>query len=210
VRISELSDRTGVSIPTLKYYLREGLLHAGETQSATRAVYDDTHVERVRLVRTLVDVGRLSIDRVREVVDALEHPPASRHQLLGAVHEALRPHQASEPPTTETADRVRALGLADCAESRASSQLAQALSAAAAGGWVVDDATLRVWQRAMRTVAETDVAEELGRMAPGDALRYAIVGTVLTDPVLLALRRVAQEAVSAERFGSTDADGAPA
>ena len=38
-------------------------------------------------------------------------------------------------------------------------------------------------------------------MSPGEALRYAIVGNVLTDPVLLALRRVAQEAVSAEHFG---------
>lgn len=208
MRISELSDRTGVSIPTLKYYLREGLLHAGEAQSATRALYDDTHVERVQLVRTLVDVGRLSIERVREVVDVLEHPPASRHQLLGTAHEALRPHPAPEPPTTEAADRVRALGMRHCDQSRASTQLAQALSAAAAGGWVVDDATLRVWHRAMRAVAETDVVEELGSVAPGDALRHAIVGTVLTDPVLLALRRVAQEEVSAERFPA-DAHGAP-
>ncbi|MBC9821537.1 MerR family transcriptional regulator [Terrabacter sp. MAHUQ-38] len=204
MRISELSDRTGVTIPTLKYYLREGLLHAGEAQSATRAVYDDSHVERVRLVRTLIDVGRLSIERVREVVDALEHPPPSRHQLLGVVHEALRPHPAPEPPTTEAVDRVRALGAPGCDESLASTQLAQALSAAAAGGWVVEDATLRVWQRAMHAVAETDVAEELGSIAPADALRHAIVGTVLTDPVLLALRRVAQEALSAERFGSAD------
>lgn len=206
MRISELSGRTGVSIPTLKYYLREGLLHPGEAQSATRASYDDTHVERVRLVRTLIEVGRLSIERVREVVDALEHPPASRHQLLGVAHEALRPHPAPEPPTTEAADRVRALGVPDCDDSRASTQLAQALAAAAAGGWAVDESTLRVWHRAMHAVAETDVAEELGGMAPGDALRHAIVGTVLTDPVLLALRRVAQEAVSAERFGAAGAD----
>ena len=34
MRISELAERTGVSIPTLKYYLREGLLHAGEAQGA--------------------------------------------------------------------------------------------------------------------------------------------------------------------------------
>jgi DNA-binding transcriptional MerR regulator len=200
VRISELSDRTGVSIPTLKYYLREGLLHAGEAQNATRAVYDDTHVDRVRLVRTLVDVGRLSIDRVREVVSTLEHPPASRHELLGAAHEALRPHPVAEAPTTESVERVRALGAPDCDESPASTQLAQALSAAAAGGWVVEDATLGAWWRALRSVAETDVVEELGSIAPGEALRYAILGNVLTDPVLLALRRVAQEAVSAERF----------
>jgi hypothetical protein len=39
-------------------------------------------------------------------------------------------------------------------------------------------------------------------MPPSEALQHAIVGTVLTDPILIALRRVAQEAVSAERLGS--------
>ena len=37
-------------------------------------------------------------------------------------------------------------------------------------------------------------------MSPGDALRHAIIGNVLTDPVVIALRRVAQEALSAQRF----------
>ncbi|NUR17374.1 MAG: hypothetical protein HOQ13_13840 [Dermatophilaceae bacterium] len=54
----------------------------------------------------------------------------------------------------------------------------------------------------MHEVARTDVVAELGEVSASEALRYAIVGNVLTDPVLLALRRVAQEAVSAERFGT--------
>lgn len=204
MRISELSGRTGVSIPTLKYYLRERLLHPGEAQSATRAAYDGTHVERVQLVRTLIDVGHLSIDRVREVVHALEHPPVSRHELLGAAHEALRPPPGHDALTREAADRVRHLGAPECDTSSASTQLAQALSAAAEAGWTVQDATLRAWQRAMRSVAETDVVDELSSATPGEALRYAILGNVLTDPVLIALRRVAQEAVSEERFAGSD------
>src|SRR3954471_14727150 len=96
--ISQLSEATGVSIPTLKYYLREGLLHPGHSQGATRATYDDSHVDRVRLVRTLIEVGRLSIERVREVVQALETPPASRHELLGTAHGALRPALPVSPP----------------------------------------------------------------------------------------------------------------
>lgn len=207
MRISQLSDRTGVSIPTLKYYLREGLLHAGEAHGATRADYDESHVDRVRLVRTLVDVGRLSIDRVREVVQVLDAPPASRHELLGAAHEALRPATPTAEPTPEAVARVRSLGPDGCEHSPAGVQLAQALTAAETAGWHVDDSTLATWERAMRTVAETDVAPELGTATPDDALRYAIVGTVLTDPVLLALRRVAQEGVSAERLAEDDPAG---
>jgi DNA-binding transcriptional MerR regulator len=209
MRISELARRTDVSIPTLKYYLREGLLHAGEAQGATRASYDESHVDRVRLVRTLVDVGRLSIDRVREVVHALDEPPASRHELLGAAHEALRPLLAAPDATPESLDRVRALGPPGCEHSPAGLQLAQALTAATAGGWSVDDAILARWHHAMLSVAETDVAPALATAAPEEALRYAIVGTVLTDPVLLALRRVAQEAVSARRLGERPTDDRP-
>ena len=201
MRISELSDRSGVTIPTLKYYLREGLLHPGELQGATRARYDDSHLERVRLVRTLVEVGRLSIERVREVVRTIDAPPAGRHELLGAAHEALRPHPAGAP-ASEALERLAALDLPECAHSPASLQLAEALTAAAAAGWTVEPQTLSRWLAAMRAVAETDVVAELGEVSPGEALRYAIVGNVLTDPVLLALRRVAQEAVSAERFGT--------
>jgi DNA-binding transcriptional MerR regulator len=199
VRISELADVTGVSIPTLKYYLREGLLHPGRARGATRADYDDTHVERVRLVRTLIDVGRLSIDRVREVVTALDRPPESRHLLLGTAHDVLRQAGGSPPSETMTA-RLAALGLPDCVDSPASTQLAQALSAAEEAGWHLTDATLTSWFAAMKRVADADVVPELAAMPPGDALRHAIVGNVLTDPVVIALRRVAQEALSAERF----------
>ncbi|KRC89444.1 hypothetical protein ASE25_07510 [Terrabacter sp. Root85] len=212
MRISELAEATGVSIPTLKYYLREGLLHAGVAQGVTRASYDESHVERVRLVRTLVDVGRLSIDRVREVVHALDEPPASRHELLGAAHEALRPHVtpgAAGDVTPESLERVRALGPPGCEHSPAGLQLAQALTAAAAGGWSVDDATLDTWHRAMLSVAETDVAPALATAPPEEAMRYAIVGTVLTDPVLLALRRVGQESVSARRLGGPGTTATP-
>lgn len=33
------------------------------------------------------------------------------------------------------------------------------------------------------------------------AVRYVVLGSVLVEPLLLALRRVAQQAASAERFG---------
>ncbi|WP_374969973.1 MerR family transcriptional regulator [Terrabacter sp. BE26] len=207
MKISELSERTGVSIATLKYYLREGLLHPGAAEGATRARYDDSHVERVRLVRTLADVGRLPLERVREVVDALDDPPATRHELLGVAQHALRPSGISAAcaeggADTPTMRRVASLGVPGGALCAAGRQLADALDTAAAAGWVVTDAQLSTWFRALEAVARTDVAPELAHMAPGDAMRHVVLGTVLTDPILLALRRVAQVAVSAERLES--------
>jgi DNA-binding transcriptional MerR regulator len=200
MRISQLADRTGVSIPTLKYYLREGLLHPGESQSATRASYDESHVERVRLIRALVEVGRLPIERVAEVVAALDDPPATRHELLGTAHAVLRATTGARDPSPEAVARVAGLGLHAVDESAASDQLARAITNAAAAGWDVSDAALHTWYAAMVRVAETDVAPELAEMSASDALRYVVVGNVLTDPVVIALRRVAQEAVSSKRL----------
>ena len=35
------------------------------------------------------------------------------------------------------------------------------------------------------------------------AVRYVVLGSVIVEPLLLALRRVAEQVASAERFGST-------
>ena len=70
VRISELAEASGVSLPTLKYYLREGLLMPGTATSRTRAEYGEAHLERLRLVRALVESGGLGIAGVRDVVRA--------------------------------------------------------------------------------------------------------------------------------------------
>jgi DNA-binding transcriptional MerR regulator len=200
MKMSTLAERTGVPVPTIKYYLREGLLHPGLPQGATRADYDESHLARVRLIRTLVTVGALSIDRVRLVVAALERPPATRHELLGTAHDVLRP-AADTSETALAQSLVELLGWPVRPDSSAALQLASAVATARGGGWSCPDAMLVGWGSLARTLAESDVSEELATMPPSEALQHAIIGTVLTDPILVALRRLAQEAVSAERLG---------
>ncbi|MFC9487519.1 MerR family transcriptional regulator, partial [Streptomyces hydrogenans] len=83
MRIGELSRRTGVSVPTIKFYVREGLLPAGRLTSPNQAAYDETHVRRLRLIRALMDVGGLSVAAVREVITAVDDPERPVHALLG-------------------------------------------------------------------------------------------------------------------------------
>lgn len=199
MRISELAAQTGVPVATLKYYLREGLVPAGESQGATRASYGEEHVARVRLVRALVTVGGLGIEQVREVVQALDDPPSTRHELLGAAHRALAP--AAIPPQAADEPLVAALGWPVQPGSVASRQVTAALANARAAGWEVSERAFRAWARGALVQARADVSARLGTLTPSEALEYAILGTALTDPVLTALRRLAQEAVSAERLG---------
>jgi DNA-binding transcriptional MerR regulator len=199
VRVSELAERTGVSIATLKYYLREGLLPPGESVSRTRASYDEGHVARVRLVRALVGAGGLGIEQVMQVVRALEDPPATRHELLGTAHAVLStgdlPDDSGDEPL------VASLGWPVQPVSPASRQVAAALGQAREAGWDVSERAFRAWARGALVQARADVSPGLRTRSPSEALEFAILGTALTDPVILALRRLAQEAVSAERLG---------
>jgi DNA-binding transcriptional MerR regulator len=70
--MSELSRRADASIPTIKYYLRQGLLPSGVPTARNQADYGDEHVDRLLLIRTLTGLGRLSIATVRTVLEALD------------------------------------------------------------------------------------------------------------------------------------------
>ena len=52
--LHELSETTGISVASIKYYRREGLLPPGERMTATRQDYGRAHVER------LEQIGRAS------------------------------------------------------------------------------------------------------------------------------------------------------
>src|SRR3954471_20674473 len=88
MRMAELSAESGVPVATIKYYLREGLVPAGELTSPNQAQYQAKHLQRLKLVRALLDGGGLSIVDVREVVRAIDEK-ASTNELLGAAQHGL-------------------------------------------------------------------------------------------------------------------------
>ncbi|MCW2866355.1 MAG: hypothetical protein JWR20_543 [Marmoricola sp.] len=202
MRISELVEATGVALPTLKYYLREGLLMPGVSTSRTRAEYDETHVERVRLVRALVESGGLGIAAVRAVVDALEHPPARRHELLGAAHEALPTPLEPAEVTEEVHGWMSELGWDVRADSPLLGSLSRAVADARAAGVAVPGSDVTAYADAARRIAAVDVGAAARATSPADALHTVVVGTVMIDPLLATLRRLAQEVVSRELLSS--------
>jgi DNA-binding transcriptional MerR regulator len=71
MKLSALADRTGVPTPTIKFWLREGLVPRAPLKNERTAVYGPEHVERVVLIKVL-----------REEFDA---PLSSIRQLTGAI-----------------------------------------------------------------------------------------------------------------------------
>ena len=98
MRISELGATTGVPVATLKYYLREGLLHAGEARGATQADYDATHVRRVRLVRALTGTVGLSLQQARTILQLVDDPGDDLYETLGCAVSALPPATTEPDP----------------------------------------------------------------------------------------------------------------
>ena len=199
MRISELAERTGVPVHTLKFYLREGVLMPGEATSRTRADYGEAHVERVRLVRALVEHGGIGLDGVRGVVGALEEPPPTVLELLGAAHHAVPVPAGDTTPSREVLDLVDALGWQVEPGGPWLGALTATVEAARDGGVSLTGAHLEAYARAARSIAEVDVDVARDAATADQAVRTVIVGTVLTERMLGALRRLAQEAVSVER-----------
>lgn len=89
MRISELAEQSGVTVATIKYYVREGLLPPGSKVGERRAEYGDRHVARLRLLRVLREVGDVPVADLKEIVDAVQDESLTMHQTYGAAFDAL-------------------------------------------------------------------------------------------------------------------------
>ncbi len=82
LKISELAERAGVSPGTIKHYLREGVLGAGDDvvrTSRNMAYYPESFVERIRLVKRLQEERFMPLRVIRE---ALSEDPVRAERLL--------------------------------------------------------------------------------------------------------------------------------
>jgi DNA-binding transcriptional MerR regulator len=211
MRLAELSQRSGVPRSTIKFYLREGMLPAGEARARNQATYGARHLERLELIRVLREVTGLSLEAIARVTKELDRgweggdpvgealveifaPPVRRRsdaehaeleRLRGEVHEFL----AGLPWGTEHVRQNYEGELADV--------LLQVRR------YLFPDypvAALAVYADVAWLLSEVEFAN-----APGgprvpirardddleDPTRRAILGTVLFDRIFSALRRYA-------------------
>ncbi|MFF3460249.1 MerR family transcriptional regulator [Streptomyces sp. NPDC002730] len=208
MRIGELSRRTGVPVPTIKYYVREGLLPAGQLTSPNQASYDDAHERRLRLIRALLDVGGLKVAAIAEVLAAVDDPGRSVHKVLGAATDPIVPRYAEGEPDAElegARDEVRELiarrGWRVDDDTPAVEALATALAAMDRVGHGAFIEVLDDYASAAEQVARADIAYVGRRAGLDDLVESVVIGTVLGDAVLVALRRLAHVDVSARRYG---------
>ena len=192
MRISQLSERAGLPVGTVKFYLRSGLLPHGRATSATQAEYDETHLERLRLIRALLEVGGLSHAEIQRILDAISLPTDSVEDSLKLVRDACATQfeQDADVDVTEARALVESLGWAVPADSPHLPGLARALTAARSVGLKMTPERLRVYAEAASHVARSDVQTVADSDRP---LTEAAAGQVLFGAILSSLRQLAVE-----------------
>src|SRR2546430_5410292 len=70
LRMGELSEASGVSAPTIKHYLREGLLPEPVKTSRNMAYYPPEFVDRIRLIKQLQEERFMPLRVIKSMLDA--------------------------------------------------------------------------------------------------------------------------------------------
>jgi MerR family transcriptional regulator, repressor of the yfmOP operon len=81
IRIGEVAERVGITPRTIRYYEEIGLLPGVERRKGTHRLYDDADVERLEELTRLRDLLNLSLDELKELVEAEEARAVLRRRL---------------------------------------------------------------------------------------------------------------------------------
>jgi DNA-binding transcriptional MerR regulator len=201
MRLAELCTRSGVPATTIKYYLRLGLLPAGDRQSSTWSDYDESHLRRLALIRALIDVAGLPLDAVHRVLEVVTNEAVPLHQALGTAQWLLSP-RAAEEPTVESCERVSALLSRHNWELASDSPhrrvLAAALDRLDRLAFPAPDALLDQYAEALSRFAPSEVEPIKTETDRATAIEHLVIGTLLYEPLLATMRRMAHESESAQ------------
>lgn len=212
--MSELSATTGTPVPTLKFYVREGLVPAGERTSPNQAQYDESHVARVRLVRALLDVGGLSVAQASAVVGALDDDSVPLSSTFGIAQRAVTQPAAPAASGGDGAQRIAALcarqGWNVYPNNPGLTMAARVIDTySALGVELITDAVLEQYAQAADLVAAADLEAVASAHDEAQMTSVVVVGTVLGDALFAGLRRIAQEAESFRRYPLPEGTPAP-
>jgi DNA-binding transcriptional MerR regulator len=94
MRIGELAERTGLSLPTLRHYDATGLLSPSARTTGKFRMYSEADFEKLMVIRRMKPLG-YTVDQMRRllvVVEGLRSPavgPEARAELLVQLHDYI-------------------------------------------------------------------------------------------------------------------------
>jgi DNA-binding transcriptional MerR regulator len=206
MRIGALSQAANVSVPTIKFYVREGLLAPGRpTASPNQVEYDATHLRRLILLRTLIDVGGLSLAEVRTTVATLRDSgvvPADTIRALLHAEPAEPGGEDADQARERTSRLLETRGWADPAATGPAVDLATALVALDRLGRPLSDEDLAAYADAAEKTAKRDLSTRATDRAGIVASEAALIDVVVLGSIVRSLGQLAH----LRRFAKSDVD----
>lgn len=212
MRISELSRHSGVSIATIKYYLREDMLPPGRATASNQAEYGEPHLRRLRLIRALIGVRGLSVNATKDVLDAVSEHEGSAHDVLGLALGAKpvngkdkkdgpqeEPQATGEAGVAEVDALLAEMDWKISQRAPAKNVVATTMEALRSLGLDYDWRSLVPYAELAQRTAVLDLDQLHDASDPLEQAERAVFLTILLEPALMALRRLAQENESARR-----------
>ena len=183
LRMGELAEASGVPAPTIKHYLREGLLPEPVKTSRNMAYYPPEFVERIQLIKRLQEARFMPLKAIKAVLDKDPERAEAMLELEDKILDRALAAERSRTPArevrerygmpAEALDRLAELGVLS-PNSRGYSpsdvQIIEAISRFRAGGYdeqigfTVYD-TLR-YKSALEELVSQEVDMVMNRLAP--------------------------------------------
>ncbi|MFB8281050.1 MerR family transcriptional regulator [Nocardia colli] len=231
--MAELSRASGVPTATIKYYQRAGLMHSGEFTKPNQALYDESHLRRLALIRALIDVGGLSIAQTQQVLAATDNAELPVHNVLNVFQRSLSrvvpideydsvdmlpdgPHIQDELSRLAEArlmvdELIERQGWQIAADNPMRGSVAGVIAPFAhlLPPAFEDCAVLDAYAQAAAIIARADL-DVIAKGADRESmLEIATIGTVLGDALFVALRRLAQVDAALLLPGRSESQAAP-
>lgn len=204
MRLAELSEASGTSPASIKFYLRNGLLHAGETINPTRASYGQGHLRRLRLIqglRSVVGLGLEDIGRIIDAADGADDSLPQRLALLATVQSVVLQLDGDGGAGSPEGDAlVRAMGWPDEA-SEARTAVDRHLAVMREIGVHTEPEVLEAYGRAADAIARAQLTATDERETVEDFILTAAVGMHMHNQLILKIVALAQASRSIRRYG---------
>lgn len=102
-KMKDLCDRTGLDRQVIHFYIQQGLLPEGQKTGRNMAYYNDSHVERIQLIRQLQHERFLPLKAIKAVLEQRDDAfsPGQR-RILAEMSRHLPLPQNEEPAMAET------------------------------------------------------------------------------------------------------------
>jgi DNA-binding transcriptional MerR regulator len=107
MKIGELARKTQVSKTLIHHYLREGLVHKPRATGPNSAEYDETHLERIQLIKELRDSYFLPLPLIKKIIKRQKKLPGSERYSFHLQNEYFRPMDRFFPCEVTGRDEFR-------------------------------------------------------------------------------------------------------